>query len=102
MTEIPFVATSPIRPNVLRNRAASRNALSPCINTACVSSQQEINALKEKVASLEARQAALEALFDRSSASNAGVRLGGRKRKIPRDPPLSVSSFIQHCTFVVS
>ncbi|CAO3653599.1 unnamed protein product [Mucor fragilis] len=87
MPEIPLVISSSIRPNVMRGRP--RNSSSSCTNATCAESQAEINALKEKVASVEARLAALEALLVRNSASNAGLQVGGRKRKVPRDPPLS-------------
>lgn len=100
MPEIPLVISSSIRPNVMRGRP--RNSSSSCTNAACAESQAEINALKEKVASVEARLAALEALLVRNSASNAGLQVGGRKRKVPRDPPLSVSSFMMHCIYLVS
>ncbi|CAO3643121.1 unnamed protein product [Mucor fragilis] len=72
-------------------RGRPRNSSSSCTNAACAESQAEINALKEKVASVEARLAALEALLVRNSANNAGLQVGGRKRKVPRDPPLSRS-----------
>jgi len=89
MPDIPFVATSPIRPLIARRSRESTST--SCASSNCASQGQDIVVLQAKVAALEERLAGLEALLSReSSNSNGSVR--DRKQKLPRDAPLSVSS----------
>ncbi|EPB81094.1 hypothetical protein HMPREF1544_12207 [Mucor circinelloides 1006PhL] len=88
MPDIPFVATSPIRPLIARRSRESTST--SCASSNCASQGQDIVVLQAKVAALEERLAGLEALLSReSSNSNGSVR--DRKQKLPRDAPLSRS-----------